>query len=175
MSQFLMFYFTSSVLNMFRTLIHPSSGVCDFSIVSPHWSVFLFRCVLEFRCGWGGMISVWQASTISYVLFHFFCAQHVSDINTSIIRSLRLFQCITTLVCVLVSICVGVSVWLVGVVSVQQASACYTQAEACYTDTTPTSHTETPTHIETRTQTNVVIQQKSRRLLMMDVLMSETC
>jgi len=25
------------------------------------------------------------------------------------------------------------------------------QAEACYTDTTPTSHTETPTHIETRT------------------------
>jgi len=34
--------------------------------------------------------------------------------------------------------------WLVGVVSVQQASA-------CYTDTTPTSHTETPTHIETRT------------------------
>jgi len=49
------------------------------------------------------------------------------------------------------------------------------QAEACHTDTTPTSHTETPTSIETRTQTNVVIQQKSRRLLMMDILMSETC
>jgi len=40
--------------------------------------------------------------------------------------------------------CVGVSVWLFGVVSVWQASA-------CYTDTTPNSHTETPTHIETRT------------------------
>jgi len=40
--------------------------------------------------------------------------------------------------------CVGVSVWLVGVVSVWQA-------EACHTDTTPTSHTETPTHIETST------------------------
>jgi len=25
------------------------------------------------------------------------------------------------------------------------------QAEACHTDTIPTSHTETPTHIETRT------------------------
>ena len=25
------------------------------------------------------------------------------------------------------------------------------QASACHTDTTPTSHTETPTHIETRT------------------------
>jgi len=33
-----------------------------------------------------------------WVLFHFFCAQHVSDINTSIIRSLRLFYCIITFV-----------------------------------------------------------------------------
>jgi len=44
--------------------------------------------------------------------------------------------------CVLVSMCVGVSVWLVGVVSVWQA-----EASACHTDTTPTSHTETPTRI----------------------------
>ena len=36
MSQFIKFYFTSSMLNMFRTVIHPSSGACDFSIVSPH-------------------------------------------------------------------------------------------------------------------------------------------
>ena len=57
------------MLNMFRTLIYPSSGACDFSIVSPHW------------------------------------------------------------LCILVSMC----------------------AEACHTDTTPTSHTETPTYIETRT------------------------
>ena len=71
MSLFTKFYFTSSMLNMFWTLIHPSPGACDFSIVSPHWS------------------------------------------------------------CVIVSMCVGFSVWLVGVVSVWQASA-------CYTDTTPT-------------------------------------
>ena len=70
MSLVLMFYFTSSMLNMFRTLIHPSSGAWDFSIVSPHWSsatfllyhhighAFLFRCVLEFRCGWVGLVSV---------------------------------------------------------------------------------------------------------------------
>jgi len=32
------------------------------------------------------------------VLFHFFYAQHVSDINTSIIRNLRLLCFITTLV-----------------------------------------------------------------------------
>ena len=84
MSQFIKFYFTSSMLNMFRTLTHPTSGACDFSIVSPHWS------------------------------------------------------------CALVSLCVGVSVWLVEVVSVWQA-------EACYKGTTPTSHTETPTHNETKT------------------------
>ena len=66
MSQFIKFYFTSSMLNMIRTLVYPSSGACDFSIVSPHW------------------------------------------------------------LCVLVSICVGVSVWLVGVVSVWQAEACHT-------------------------------------------------
>ena len=54
------------MLNIFRTLIYPSSGTCDFSIVSPYW------------------------------------------------------------LCVLVSMCVGVSVWLVGVVSVWQAEACHT-------------------------------------------------
>jgi len=41
MSLHIKFYFTSSMLNMFRTLIHPSSGACDFSIVSPHWSCVL--------------------------------------------------------------------------------------------------------------------------------------
>jgi len=35
-------------------------------------------------------------------------------------------------------------VWLVGVVAVWQV-------DASHTDTTPTSHTETPTHFETRT------------------------
>jgi len=64
MSQFIKFYFTSSMLNMFRTLIHPSSGACDFSIVSLHW------------------------------------------------------------LCVLVSMCVGVSVGLVGVVSEQEHNQC---------------------------------------------------
>ena len=78
MSLFVKFYFTSSMLNMFRTLIQPSSWACDFSIVSPNW------------------------------------------------------------LCVLVSMCVGVSVWL----------GC---ASACNTNTIPTSYTETPTHIETRT------------------------
>ena len=54
MSQFIKFYFTSSMLDMFRTLIHPSSGACDFSIVSPHW-----LCVLVSMC-FG--VSVWLVS-----------------------------------------------------------------------------------------------------------------
>ena len=44
------------------------------------------------------------------ILFHFLCAQHISDINISIIKSLRLFYSITTLI--VGSMCVGVSVWL---------------------------------------------------------------
>ena len=62
-------------------------------------------------------------------LFHFFYAQHVSDINTSIIRNLRLFYCITTLVvCSYFDVCwsFGVAVW--GGIRVA----------ACHTDTTPT-------------------------------------
>ena len=90
------------------------------------------------------------------ILFHFLCVQHVSDINTSIIRSLRLFCWITILS-------------LVVVVSVLQASA-------CNTDTTPTQpHRNSNTHGTKKNTTNVVIQQNSRKLLMMDILMSETC
>ena len=28
---------TMYVLNMFRTLIYPSSGACDYSVELPHW------------------------------------------------------------------------------------------------------------------------------------------
>ena len=34
----LLFYFTSYMLNIFRTLIYPSSGPCDCSVELPHWS-----------------------------------------------------------------------------------------------------------------------------------------
>ena len=57
MSLVIMFYFTSSMLNMFRTSIHPSSGACDFSIESPHWScVLVSMCVgVSVWLGWGGI------------------------------------------------------------------------------------------------------------------------
>jgi len=85
----LLFYFTSYVLNMFQTLIYPSSGACDHSVELPHWS---------------------------------YCAS------------------------------------------------------ACNTDTTPTQpHQNSNTHRTKNNTTNVVIQQNSHKLLMMDILMSETC
>ena len=57
MSLVIKFYFTSSMHNMFRTLIHPSSGACDFSIVSPHWAcVLVSMCVgVSVWLGWGGI------------------------------------------------------------------------------------------------------------------------
>ena len=48
--------------------------------------------------------------------------------------------------------------------------------EACDTDTTPTQpHRNSNTHRTKNNTTNVVIQQNGRKILMMDILMSETC
>jgi len=85
------------------------------------------------------------------ILFHFLCTQHVSDMNISIIRSLRLCCSITTSVVLFYVRCV-LETWCgwVWVVSVLQA-----EASAC--------------------NTNVVIEQYTRKFLMMDIFMSETC
>ena len=100
----LLFYFTSYVLNMFRILIYPSSGACDYSVELPYWSYCSWFDVLEILCGWVGVVS------------------------------------------------------------------------ACNTDTTPTQpHRNSNTHRNKNNTINVVIQQNSRKLLMMDILMSETC
>jgi len=48
----------NGTLFLFRTLILPSSGACDFSIVSPHWlSVRVSMCVgvSVWLVGWGGI------------------------------------------------------------------------------------------------------------------------
>jgi len=81
-----LFYFISYVLNMFRTLIYPSTGACDYSVELPHRS---------------------------------YCS--------------------------------------------------------CF-DATPTQpHRNSNTHRTKNNTTDVVIQQNSRKLLLMDILMSETC
>ena len=75
-------------------------------------------------------------------LFHFLCAQHVSDFNISIIRSLWLFC------------------WIF-----------FSLQHIYHSKTTTSKHQHTSKQEHT---TNVVIQQNSRKLLMMDIFMSET-
>ena len=98
-----------------------------------------------------------------------FSAEHVSDVNTSILRSLRLIRWVTSWV-VSGSMYVGVTLQCGcgGVVSVCRPSL--------YTDTTPPQpHCNvTPTYIEPDT-THEVTQRIIRKLLRMDVLTSETC
>jgi len=69
MSLSLLFHYL--MLNMFRMLIHPSSGVCD-----------LFVELFHGLCRSGSMCVG--------VIISLFNAQHVSNVNTSILRSLRL-------------------------------------------------------------------------------------
>ena len=92
----------------------------------------------------------WKTNLMSLaILFHFLCAQHVSDINISIIRSLRLYCWITTLVVLFLVRCVlEFRCGLVGVVSVLQAEA---QLQPATRIPLQPNHTETPTHIEPRT------------------------
>jgi len=96
------------------------------------------------------------------ILFHFLCAQRVSDIYISIIRSLRLFCWFTTLVVLfLVSMCVGDLVRL-GWSGIRVAG--FSQP-----------HRISNTHRTKNNTTSVVIQQPSRKLLMMDMLRSDNC
>ena len=94
------------------------------------------------------------------IVFHFLCAQHVSDINISIIRSLRLCCWITTSV---------VFFYEDGWFSVSFSSACNTGT----TQNQP--HQISNTQRTENKSTDVVIQQHSRKLLMIDILMSKTC
>jgi len=104
---------------MFRTLIYPSSGACDYYVELPHWSY----------CSW-------------------------------------------------FDVC-----WSFGVVGLEWYPCCrlkhknkHSCASACNTDTTPTQpHRNSNTHRTKNNTTNVVIQQNSRKLLIMDIFMPETC
>ena len=108
----------------------------------------------------------WKTNLMSLaILFYFLCTQHVSDINIAIIRSLRLCCWITKLVVLFLFRCV-LEIWCgwFWVVPVLQAEAVLKP-----------NRTKSPTQRNKYKTTNLVIQQHSRKLLMMDILMSETC
>jgi len=86
MSLVIVFYFTSSMLNMFRTLIRPSSGACDFSIVSQHWScVLVSMCVgVSVWLSWGGIrVAGWSSLLLinNYIKNVWLHHEHISDNN----------------------------------------------------------------------------------------------
>ena len=145
MSKFIKFYFTSSLLNRFRTLIHPSSGACDFFYrITTLVVCSCFDVCWSFNvAGWGGIRAAGWSLPHGY---HPNQPHRNSNIHRNKNTQPMWYPCGRL------------------------------KAEACHTDTTPTQPSETPTHIETRThnQCGDTIK-KSRRLLMMGVLMSETC
>jgi len=134
-----------------------------------------------------------------------FNAQHVSNVNTSILRSLRLICWVISWVVLLwYDVCwCYVVVWLVWCGIRMQAEALVSlfnaqhfrmlihpssgacelffelsvlQAQACNKDTTPTQpHRNYNTHGSKNNTANVVIQQNNRKHLMMDILISDTC
>ena len=90
MSLALLFHYL--LLNMFRMLVHPSSGACDLLWIYFMCYIALVRCVLVLRCGSAGVVWYPYAgwSTSSCFTISLFTAQHVSNVSTSIFRSLRL-------------------------------------------------------------------------------------
>ena len=108
----LLFYFTSYVLNMFRTLIYPPSGACDYSVELSHWSY----------CSW--LDVCWSFGVVGLEWYPCCRLKHDWSVHVE---------------------CGG---W--GLINPQ------------------------PPHSKNNTA-NVLIQQNSRKLLMMDILMSETC
>jgi len=116
-----------------------------------------------------------QLDVTSFII-SLFNTQHVSDVNTSILRSLRLIcSVISWVVLIWFDVCwcyVVVWLWWSGIRMQAEALQCL----SLHTDTTPPqpNHNVTPTHIEPNT-THEVTQRISRKLLRMDVLTSETC
>jgi hypothetical protein len=54
MSLVLLFHYL--LLNMFRTLVHPSSGACDLLCIYFVCYIVPVRCVLVLRCGSAGVV-----------------------------------------------------------------------------------------------------------------------
>ena len=54
MSLVLLFHYL--LLNVFRMLVHPSSGACDLLWIYFMCCISLVRCVLVLRCGSAGVV-----------------------------------------------------------------------------------------------------------------------
>jgi hypothetical protein len=112
---------------------------------------------------------------VTCFIISLFTAQHVSDVSTSIFRSLWLIVDLFHVLYCSGSICVGVMVWFGwgGVVSLCRLKHCLN----LHKDTTPPQPNRTiiPTHIEPEQYNTWNKSTISHKLLKMDVLTFETC
>jgi hypothetical protein len=83
------------LLSMFRMLVHPSSGACDLLWIYFMCCIALVRCVLVLRCGSTGVVWYPDAGWSTCFINSLFTDQHVSNVSTSIFRSLRLTVTLT--------------------------------------------------------------------------------
>ena len=110
--------------------------------------IFWVLCILDHASSW--YLSK-ERPTWCHLLYYFlFNVQHVSDVNTSILRSLRLICWVISWVVLLwFDVCwcyVMVWLWWCGIRMQAEALKCF----SLHTDTTPPqpNHNVTPTHIE---------------------------
>jgi len=160
----LIFYFTSYVLNMFRTLIYPSSGACDYSVELPHWSY----------CSWFDVC--WSFQT------HWNSNTHRTTNNTTNVviqqnsRELLLMDILMSETCWAHKKWIKIASDIKLVFYSSTITMMHGPIYIRLYNTTPTQpHRNSNAHRTKNNTTNVVIQQDSRKLLMMDILMSETC
>ena len=84
-------FYIHLVLGCIHLSVCESNGnVWRLDIKATMYLMFIGPCIIV-------LVEEWKTNLMSLAtLFHFLCAQHVSDINVSIIRSLRLCCWITT-------------------------------------------------------------------------------
>jgi hypothetical protein len=126
--------------------------------------MFIGPCIIA-------IVDKWKTNLMSIaILFHLLCAQHVSDINISIFRSLWLCWWITTSV-ILFSVSCVLELLLRLVFGGVRFAGWNLQNE----NHQISAATKAPTQRTENKTTDVVIHQHSPKLLKMDILMSETC
>jgi len=172
----LLFYFTSYVLNMFRTLINPSSGACDYSVELPHWSyVFGLMCVGVSVKLCFSLQHRYHSNPTTPKLQHTSNQEHTT--NVVIQQNSRKL--------LIMDILMSETWWahkkwnkITSDIKLIFYSSAITMKHSFSLQHRYHSNPTTPTLQHTSNQehtTNVVIQQNSHKLLMMDILMSETC
>ena len=119
MSLALLFHYL--LFSMFQMLVHPSSGACDLFVLHGLYCSGLMCVGVMVWFGWGGVVSLCR-------LKHCFnYTQHVSNVSTSIFRSLRLIVDLFRVLYCSGSMCVGVTLWFGwgGVVSLCRLKHCF--------------------------------------------------